>query len=166
MKAAERREKGIALGVEPREFDGPLDGIGAVVDEKTAAEPSRSDSGEQPRKSSTPRLEQFLAVERHATHLILDRLDDARMIDARTEDAIAAEAIDVLPSEQILQHGSLPGPFECRKLTRFRDRFAIGDESPIEMLLIRIDGLGDEVLLLVEGHRLPADQIEISAAEL
>jgi hypothetical protein len=38
VKAAERRQKGVSLGVQARQLDGAFDRIGAVVDEKAAAQ--------------------------------------------------------------------------------------------------------------------------------
>jgi hypothetical protein len=95
---------------------------------------ARRHRGKQPRERRAPRLEQFLAVERHAAHLILNRFDDARVIDARAEDAVAAEAIDVFPPEQILQLRAVAGPLERRELARLRDGFAIGNEAAVDVL--------------------------------
>ena len=87
------------------------------------------------------------------------------MIDARAEDPVAAQAVDVLATEQAVQQRAVARPFERRELARLRDGLAIRDEAAIDVLLVGIDRLFDEILLLLIGHRPPADQVEIAAAE-
>jgi hypothetical protein len=50
----------------------------------------------------------LLAVERHTLHLVGHRLDDLRVIDPRAEDAVAAQAVDVFPAQEI--RSKSPGP--------------------------------------------------------
>ena len=59
------------------------------------------------------RLEQLLAVERHAPELVGHRLDDLGMVDAGAEDAVAAQAVDVLAAQQVVR-GSSPAPLHSR----------------------------------------------------
>jgi len=59
----------------------------------------------------------------------------------------------------------MTGPFKRCELTGFGDGLAIGDEATVDVLLVCLDRLGDKRLFLSEGHLLPPDQIQISAAE-
>src|SRR5882724_4222167 len=103
------------------QFYRTLHRVSAVVDEETACQVTRSDVCNQFSQSRTPRLQQFLAIERHAAHLVSYRLDDARMVNARAEDSVATEAIDVFAPQQVGNGRTMSGPFERRKLPGFGD---------------------------------------------
>ena len=91
-------------GVEPGQLDRAFDGVGAVVDEEGVAQLARRHHREQPGERRAPRLQQLLAVERHALHLAGHRVQDLGVVHPGAEDPVAAEAVDVLPAEQVLQH--------------------------------------------------------------
>src|SRR5829696_7216239 len=139
MESPQGRDKSVAPGVQASQLDGPFDGIGAIVDEEGVLQLARGDGGQNLAQRCAPRLQQLLTVERHTLDLVGNRLDDLGVIDTGAEDAKASQAIDVLPTEQIAQHGALSGPFDGRELARFSDRFAIGYESTVVVLLVAID---------------------------
>ena len=103
VEARQRGDERVRLGVEPRELDRALDGVGPVVDEERVLERARRHLGQHARERAAPGLEQLLAVERHARHLLRDGPDDLRVIDAGGEDPVAAQAVDVLATEDVLQ---------------------------------------------------------------
>ena len=166
MEATQRGDERIPLGVEPGELDGTLDGVGAVVDEEGVLQVARRDHGEQLGQCGAPGLQQLLAVERHPPHLVGHRFDDLRVVDSRAEDAVPAEAVDILPAQQVLEEGAAAGPFDRGELPRLRDRLAIGDEPTVDVPLVRLHRLADERLLLLERHLAAGDEVEVPAGLL
>ena len=75
-------------------------------------------------KAGAPGLQQLLAVERHTPHLIGDGLHDLRVIHSGAEDAVPAEAVDVLSAQQVLEEGPAAGPLDRGELPRLRDRLS------------------------------------------
>jgi hypothetical protein len=88
------------------------------------------------------------------------------MVDARREDAVAAQTVDVLTPEEIAKHGALTGPLERRELPCLRYGLPVREETPVEVLLVAVDRLRDEGLLFGGGHLATRDQAQIPLAEL
>ena len=166
VEAAERRDEGVPLGVEPGELDRALDGVGAVVDEERVLEVARRHLGEHLRQRGPPGLQQLLAVERHAPELVGDGLDDLGMVDPGAEDAVAAQAVDVLATQEIVEDGALAAPLEGGELAGLGDGLAVGDEAAVVVPLVAVDRLGDERLLFFRRHLPPGDELQVPVGVL
>jgi hypothetical protein len=88
VKPAECGDEQVSAGVEPRQLDRALDGVGAVVDEEGVAELPGRHHREQPGQRRAPRLQQLLTVQRHALHLAGDRAENSRVVHPRAEDPV------------------------------------------------------------------------------
>ncbi len=147
--------------MQSRQLDRSFDRIGAIVDEEAASELSRCDIRQEAGQGGAPGFEQFLAVERHAFELVAHRLNDAGVVDAATENAIAAQAVDVLAAERIAQDGALSLPLQCGELTGFSNGLAVGNEAAIDVSFVGANRLGDETLQLRPVQLFAGDEVEI-----
>src|SRR3989442_933670 len=114
VEPANRGDESGFLGVEAGQLHGPLDRVGAVIDEEAFLEISRGDLPQELGQSAAQRIEQLLARERHPIELVPDRLDNLRVPHPGAVDSEAAQAVDVLPTHDVFDVGAgspLRAPF-------------------------------------------------------
>src|SRR5262249_27545282 len=141
-------------------LDRSLDGIRAVVDEEGVLEISWRDLAEELCQRAAQRVEQLLARQRHPTELVRDRLDDLRVADARTVDAIAAEAVDVGAPREVLERRALARPLQRRVLAHLDDGLAVLEISAVVIEVEVVDGVLRDLLELLLRQFARRDDVQ------
>ncbi len=135
--------------------------LGAAADEEAVLNVTRSDLSQQMSEHAPQWVKQFLRWQRAFLQLRLYGPHDFLVRPAKIEEAEPTQAVDVLPAQHILEGCAAPRPFDCREVTRFRDRLPILDKSAIVIFGEVVDGCFDQPLGFAFAQALFLDDVEV-----